>query len=78
MTKSRYICTCGIELSECAPRFTYAPLSAATCAVVGCAPSDAVSLLIPERDPDGRTVVAIGERAFSGMATLRTVTIPIR
>ena len=76
MTKSRCICTYGIDMAEYAKLFTYAPLSETTCAVTGCRTADPVSLLIPAHDPEGRTVVAVGDRAFAGRSSLRAVTLP--
>ena len=55
MTKSRCLCTYGIDPIEYAKFFTYSPLSENTCAVTGCA-VEAATLLMPARDPDGRTV----------------------
>ena len=76
MTKSNYICTCGIDMAEYAKLFTYAPLSENTCAVTGYVGSEPTSLLIPAQDPEGRVVVAIGDRAFTNCASLRAVTLP--
>lgn len=76
MTKSSYILTCGIDMAEYARLFTYAPLSETTCAVTGYEGSEPASLLIPGTAPDGRTVVAIGDRAFANRASLRAVTLP--
>ena len=76
MTKSNYICTCGIDLVEYAKLFTYAPISEDTCAVTGYVGSETSSLLIPERDPEGRSVIAVGDRAFANTASLRAVTLP--
>ena len=76
MTKSNYICTCGIDMTEYAKLFTYASLSEDTCAVTGYTGSEPASLLIPEHDPEGRVVVAIGDRAFANHTALRAVTLP--
>ena len=76
MTKSNYICTCGIDMVEYAKLFTYSPLSETTCAVTGYTGCETVTMLIPACAPDGRTVVAIGDRAFAGMTSLRAVTLP--
>lgn len=69
-------CTYGFDVSEYAKHFLYAPLSGTTCAVTGSTLSDPVSLAIPEQAPDGRMVVAVGDRAFSNYTTLRAVTLP--
>ena len=76
MTKSNCIMTCEINMAEYARLFTYEALSEDTCAVTGYTGSEPVSLLIPAADPDGRTVVAIGDRAFANRASLRAVTLP--
>ena len=76
MTKSRCICTYGIDMVEYAKHFTYEPITEDTCAVTGFASAEPTSLLIPDRDPEGRTVVAIGARAFAGCASPRSVTPP--
>ena len=76
MTKSNYICTCGMDMAEYAKLFTYAPLTDGACAVTGYEGAEAVTLVIPDRDPEGRVVVAIGDRAFAGCTSLRAVTLP--
>lgn len=76
MTKSNCILTCGMNMTEYAKLFTYEPLSDTSCAVTGFVGSEPVSLLIPRCAPDGRTVVAIGDRAFANLTSLRAVTLP--
>jgi hypothetical protein len=76
MTKSNYICACGIDMVEYARLFTYAPLTEDTCAVTGYTGSEPSSLVIPAQDPEGRRVVAIGDRAFANQTSLRAVTLP--
>ena len=76
MTKSQYVLTCGMDMHEYARLFSYAPVSETTCAVIGYNGTESSSLLIPETDPDGRTVVAIGDRAFMNRTFLRAVTLP--
>ena len=76
MTKSDCIITCGIDMTEYARLFTYEAVSEDTCAVTGYVGSETASLLIPSADPEGRTVVAIGDRAFANCAFLRAVTLP--
>ena len=76
MTKSQYVLTCGMDMHEHARLFSYAPVSETTCAVIGYNGIESSSLLIPEIDPEGRTVVAIGDRAFMNRTALRAVTLP--
>ena len=59
--------------------FSFSPLSEQTCQVSGISAlseDQLVSLIIPETAPDGRKVTAIGDRAFSGLASLQRVDIP--
>jgi hypothetical protein len=76
MTKSNCILTCEIDMNEYARLFSFAPLSENTCAVTAYNGSETASLLVPATDPDGRTVVAIGDRAFMNCTFLRAVTLP--
>ncbi len=68
--------TCNIDLGAYASLFAYAPLDDATCAITGCTLSDMAALVLPAHAPDGRAVVAIGDRAFEGREALRSVTLP--
>ena len=76
MTKPNCIITCQFNMTEYARLFTYETLSDSTCAVTGYVGSETASLLIPSVDPEGRSVVAIGDRAFASHTALRTVTLP--
>ena len=78
MTKSdsNAVLTCGIHMQEYARLFTYEALTEDTCAVTGYTGSETASLLIPGMSPDGRSVVAIGDRAFMNCGYLRAVTLP--
>ena len=64
MTKSNCIITCQFDMTEYARLFTYEAMSDSTCAVTGYVGSEAASLLIPSVDPEGRSVVALSDRAF--------------
>lgn len=58
---------------------SFAPLTHDTCVVTGLSSlsSEAPSYLeIPEQAPDGKRVVAIGDRAFAGLSSLRRVDLP--
>ena len=70
MTKSNCIITCEFDMTEYARLFTYEALTEDTCAVTGYVGTETASLLIPSADPEGRTVVAIGDRAFAGCSSL--------
>ncbi len=74
MTKSNI--TCEIDLCAYARLYTYESLSDTTCAVTGYTVGEPVYLVLPAVAPDGRKVVAIGDRAFEGQATLRVITLP--
>ena len=76
MTKSNCIITCEFDMTEYARLFTYEALTEDTCAVTGYVGTETASLLIPSADPEGRTVVAIGDRAFEGCSDLHTVLLP--
>lgn len=58
---------------------SFSPLSHDTCAVAGLAdPNQATNgcLVIPERDPEGRLVVEIADKAFANRTDFRSVVIP--
>ena len=76
MTKSNCIITCEFNMTEYARLFTYEALTEDTCAVTGYVGAETASLLIPSADPEGRPVVAIGDRAFASCGFLRAVTLP--
>ncbi len=65
-----------VDSTAYARLYTYAPVDEKTCAVTGYDMASPVCLMIPARSPDGRTVVAIADRAFEGSDTLRAVYIP--
>ncbi len=69
-----------IDLTSTLQVFTYEALTESTCKLTGISPlSDdkATVLIIPEISPDGRKVVAIGDRAFAGMSSLQYVDLPV-
>ena len=74
MTKSPI--TCSMNISELAGQFTYQPLTHDTCAVTGYTLPAPVCLTLPEYAPDGRLVVAVGDRAFANCTSLRSLTLP--
>ena len=76
MTNPNCIITCQFDMTEYGRLFTYEALSNNTCTVTGYVGSETFSLLIPSTDPEGRSVIAIGDRAFAGHTALRTVTLP--
>lgn len=62
-----------------AQSYSYRELDSDRCAVTGVATVAGVQptlLVIPDKAPDGRAVVAIDESAFEGLASLRTVCLP--
>ena len=71
MTKSPI--TCSMNISEFAGQFTYQPLTHDTCAVTGYTLPAPVCLTLPEYAPDGRLVVAVGDRAFANCTNLTDV-----
>lgn len=69
------------ELTACQKDLlTYEPLDGTSCAVTGLnvtsPAAQPVRLVIPGQAPDGRTVTAIADRAFTRCGSLRTVSLP--
>lgn len=68
------------DLTSTLQVFTYEALSENTCKLTGLSSlsdDETAVLVIPEISPDGRKVVAIGDRAFSGMSALQLVDLPV-
>ncbi len=47
-----------------------------TCTVVGIGKNTDAAVAVPEKSPDGDTVIAIGDSAFLGCTTLRLISLP--
>jgi len=67
------------ELASTLQVFTYEVVTKDSCKITGITSlldEQMISLVIPEYSPEGHRVVAIGDRAFSGMSSLCRVDLP--
>jgi hypothetical protein len=66
-------------ISQTMQLLSFAPVTEHTCRVTGLSCLDGelpTALVIPEFAPDGKKVVAVGDRAFAGITSLQRVDLP--